>query len=61
MMTKWIRTNWRRISAAMLVATLGGIGASEVYRMVRGDDCCAPGAACCHPGSPCCKGHGAHH
>ena len=60
-MTKWIRTNWRRVSAAMLVATLGGIGASEIYRTVHGDDCCAPGAACCHPGAPCCKGHAAHH
>jgi hypothetical protein len=58
-MTKWIRTNWRRISAAVLVATLGGIGASEVYRAARGD-CCVPGASCCYPGSPCCKGHGAH-
>jgi hypothetical protein len=60
MMTTWIRKNWRRISTVALVAALGGIGASEVYRAVRGD-CCQPGAPCCYPGSPCCKGHGAHH
>ena len=34
----WIRKNWRRISTVALVAVLGGIGASEVYRTVRGDD-----------------------
>ncbi len=59
-MTIWIRNHWRRIGAVALLTALGGIGASEAYRAVRGD-CCAPGAACCYPGSPCCKGHGAHH
>ncbi len=45
-------------SLAFVVAAAGvGLGASAVYDLAAGGDCCAPGAACCTPGSPCCHGH----
>jgi hypothetical protein len=56
-MTTWIQKNWRRISTGLLVLSLAGVGASELYRSLNGEDCCKQGASCCKPGAACCKGH----
>lgn len=45
-------------SLFLVAAAIGvGVGASSLYDLAMGGDCCAPGASCCYPGSPCCHGH----
>jgi len=52
----FLRTNWRRISTMLMVATVISVCGYKAYAAAT-EDCCAPGAPCCHPGSPCCN-HG---
>jgi hypothetical protein len=51
----WIRTHWSKISTAMLVTTMLGVGAVAATSYFA-NDCCAMGAACCKPGAACCRG-----
>ena len=49
----FVRSHWRTISTAMMVATALSVGGARAYAAAT-EDCCKPGAACCHPGAACC-------